>query len=660
MHLREDIYKWLEKTNPLLLFEKLSSVEILNKPKKIKIFSDTEVLIVLGVDKYEYIPALKKGIKVLVVEDDQVKISSFLLRDDFIPDENLFLAKSDKEQILPIIKQFVFKKVQYEGNLSTISSYIDGMHMSFSEYRDLGEKILPNILGNLLHIDRYIDGRDLIGLLEGEEAVVFGSGISLKSGIKEIKNKKKRPFIFSVGSSLPLLIKEGIIPDFFVIIDPDPPLSLYKCLKDLSIPIFYQNRANKDLLFRHNGLKIFMGSSRGWKIEDSIIQEMGRENFSFDAGCHAGNFGAHIALALGCKKVVLVGMDGIAKQEEEVSFEKDGKATRGDLFYGMEFFNTLKEEFPDQKLYHYTEGFCFDIASKIDTIDIKNKQKIISLPKENIFDQTIAKRVIDQYFDHQMLSSLQSFFVKIKEDKSMIKPFSACILAEFSLQPFYLYYLCPLWDIWKYILKEKDDILCKLTFFYSILNLFSKKTGYENEYFYLFGRKEGSYAFFDKNKILREKGYYYDDKYEKYIKQYGQGKELIVYQEMCNGMRDGKYKVYQNRQLTRDGAFVEGKAHGRHCCYEKDKIIDEIFYDMGEKVSTHKYFSKSGVKLEEIIYKENGYFDRFAFTESGQNKYSGIWKGKIFYEKFYDNGKVILSRCGKIINNKMVYTEDTL
>ena len=293
----------------------------------------------------------------LLVENDQARIFSFLSRDEFIPNENLFLATSEKEQIYPIIKKLVFKKVQYEGNLSTIASYVDGMHMSFSEYRDLGEKILPNILANLLHNSKYIDGRDLLGFLEGEEAVVCGSGISLEKGIEEIKKRKKRPYIFSVGSSLPVLVNEGIIPDFFVIIDSSPPLSLYECLKGLSIPIFYQNRASKDLLFLHTGVKIFMGSSRGWKIEDSLMREMGRENFSFDAGCHAGNFGAHIALALGCKKVLLLGMDGIAKEGEEVSLKKMKR--RQEVIFIMEwiFLKPYKSNFPIKDCYIIQKGF---------------------------------------------------------------------------------------------------------------------------------------------------------------------------------------------------------------------------------------------------------------------------------------------------------------
>ena len=85
---------------------------------------------------------------------------------------------------------------------------------------------------------------------------------------------------------------------------------------------------------------------------------------------------------------------------------------------------------------HYTEGFSFDKNSLTHKITIAPKNQMPSLPKELNFDQNIAKRVIDGYFDHQMLSSLQSFFVKIQEENAMTQAFTACVLAEFFSSAF--------------------------------------------------------------------------------------------------------------------------------------------------------------------------------------------------------------------------------
>ena len=530
MSISEDVFSWLETTNPLLYLTDFEDQEELKEVKELKVFEDTEVLIIKGVDVFDYTKALERNLKVLLVEDNKQKIATFLA--EVKPHSNLYLATSEKEQIYPIIKKFVFKKIQFEGNLADIASYIDGMQMSYSEYKDLGKKILPNILSNLLFVNEYIDGRRLKDLLEGEDAIVCGNGLSLKRAIEEIHQMKRRPLIFSVGSSLPVLIKAGIIPDFWVFIDHDPPIEKYACLKDLSIPLFYQNRTSKEILFHHKGPKIFMGSSKGWQIEDAIMQEIYRENFAFDAGCHAGNFGAHVALSLGCKKVILAGMDGVAKAGEEVSLERDGKMTRSDLFYGMDFFKELKEEFSDQEMLHYTEGFAFDDSCIVDHLDIKPKKRSIDLPEISKVDQKDIARVIDSYFDHEMLMSLKELF--LEEDLKLQKAKAALLLAEFSMQPLFMNFLSPLWGVWKDLLDHQDQI-AELTFYYQVLSVFKDVSGYIGDQFYLFGKKEGKLQRFDKNGVLREEGLYFNGKLWGAFKVYDAKGALIS----CEDYKDG-------------------------------------------------------------------------------------------------------------------------
>ena len=209
-------------------------------------------------------------------------------------------------------------------------------------------------------------------------------------------------------------------------------------------------------------------------------------------------------------------------------------------------------------------------------------------------------------------------------------------------------------------MEGSDAVLCRLTFYYNVLKLFSQKTGWQKQEFYLFGKKEGQYNCVDKNKILREEGYYFNGKLEKHVKHYNEKGDLTVFQEMDKGIRHGEYRVYKHKVLQREGLFNKGKVHGKHLCYEKGRIVDEVCYNQGEKISKHKYYSNKGYKLEEIVYKEEGFFDKLEFDSMGQKKYSGIWKEGVFYEKFYEEGKVTMSRKGKITHNKMIYQEDKL
>ncbi len=651
MELSDQIILWLEKHNPLLSMQRLDHLTPLTSFKEVKVFDCTDVLIIEGVDTL--IPPLR-GLKVLMIEDDLSKIAALLQQADFAPHENLFLSTRSKEQLYPILKQFVFKKIQYQGNLREVSSAMDEITMSFSEYRDLGEVILPNILGNLLHIHSYIDGRDLGELLTNEEAIICGNGLSLKRGISEIKQMKKRPIIFSVGSSLPVLLEEGIIPDFFAIIDPSPPKELYSCLKDISIPIFYQNRASKEILHLHQGTKIFMGSSRGWQIEDALIHELKRESFSFDAGWHAGNFGAHIALAMGCAKITLVGIDGVAKAGEAAPLEKEGKFTRSDLYYGMDFFTFLLENFPERTICHYTEGFSFKGALIVDKLEVKGKSCEIKLPKALEFEQQKVKSILHCYFDHSMLESCE----ELMSQKELNKLFSAALLAELSLEPLTQHFCLPIWEIWKNLLENSQDVLSKITFIYTLLKRFSAKTGKIGDAFYLFGKREGSYKRIDANGVVREQGAYFNGLAEGLFSTYTEKGKLLVTQEMSEGLRHGKYQVFDGKELVREGQFYEGLAHGRHLCYHREKIVDDIMYDRGNKCGVHKIYTDNGVKVEEIHYREGDFFDRTKYDENGSKVYSGIWKDGLFEEIGYQKGMELFRRLGKLVGKKLVFEGD--
>jgi|GEM_PF-3087768 len=655
MELTDEIFLWLEKHNPLLARETFPIGPFFPSKKTIELLSDTEVCIIQGVDCLPLYPV--KGVKIVLIEENLSKIGSFLDHKGFLPHKDLYISTKEKEQLYPILQQCLFKKVQYEGDLDDVKKAMDELRMGFSEYRDLGEEIIPNILGNLIHIQEFIDGRQLKGLFLNQEAIVCGSGASLQEGIKEIQAMEHRPWIFSVGSSLPILIKEGIIPDFFVVIDPCPPLELYQCLQELSIPIFYQNRASKDLLYLHKGPKVFMGSHYGWEIENYLLKEVGIENFFFDGGFHAGNFGVHIALTLGCLKVTLLGMDGVAKEGEEVSLEKMGKKTRGDLYYGMDFFSLLAQHFPERTLYHYTQGFSFEGAVVINRLHEGKKKENITLPQGKKILIERVEKVLETCFNHPMLPIIEEGLSQIKGEEGN-ELLLACLEAELSLHPLYLHLCLPLWEVWKNLLQGEDDKgVAHITFVYTILKRCSQKTSKIEGCFSLLGKKEGLFERLDDLKQVRERGYYYNGLADGLFSTYDENGELVVTFEMKKGLRDGEYRVYKNMKIIREGRFYKGLCHGVHRCYIDGRVVDECCYEYGKKSGVHRIYTDEGIKIEEIEYKEGDFFDRYRYDDEGALIYSGIWINGMFEEERFDQGKQIFSRKGTMVENKIIFKE---
>jgi antitoxin component YwqK of YwqJK toxin-antitoxin module len=423
----------------------------------------------------------------------------------------------------------------------------------------------------------------------------------------------------------------------------------YLCLENISIPLFYQNRASKEVLFKHRGAKIFMGSSKGWQIEDALMHDLGRESFAFDAGLHAGNFATHIALSLGCKKIVLAGMDGVSKIGERGDLLKEGKATRADLYYGMDFFAMLQENFPSAEIEHYTVGFSFKGSKVVNKIQIAPKKRDFTFKEPVCSDYKQVKRVFDLYFSHDLIPLFETLFKKVKEDNSFAKLHAVILLTEISSTPLYIHFLYPLWEVWKYLLKNSEDELAKMTFFYSVLQSIKGFLGLL--------MKEGPYQRFDKRGTLREEGYIFNGKAEFERKKYDEEGKLICLEKMKEGVCHGECKVYKHDGLVFEGTFVKGVAHGPHVCYYKGKIVDLQEFDHGKKCGISKIYDDNGVKREEIVYKEKDLFDRIKFDEVGQKIYEGIFHGDRFIEKRFMDGKELSKREGKMVDGVLVFLE---
>lgn len=88
-------------------------------------------------------------------------------------------------------------------------------------------------------------------------AILVSAGPSLNKNIHEIKNAKNKAFIVAVDTALKPLINAGIIPDAFLMIDAEKPLSLFDMDEIKDIPVIAPIDANYEVIKEQRGLKIF-------------------------------------------------------------------------------------------------------------------------------------------------------------------------------------------------------------------------------------------------------------------------------------------------------------------------------------------------------------------------------------------------------------------
>lgn len=158
---------------------------------------------------------------------------------------------------------------------------------------------LLNAADNILPLKAYKN------TLEGATALVLGGGPTLDDAIDWIKKNQSKLVVFSVARIARRLKKEGIVPDFFVSIDPhdvsfDNSKGIF-AFQDQSI-LMNGHHVNPKLLGQWAGVTCYTGNKYGWKNEDYP------RNID-SPGPTVTNVAVDVAVFLGCQNIILSGLD---------------------------------------------------------------------------------------------------------------------------------------------------------------------------------------------------------------------------------------------------------------------------------------------------------------------------------------------------------------
>ncbi|MDR2023418.1 MAG: DUF115 domain-containing protein [Hungatella sp.] len=138
-------------------------------------------------------------------------------------------------------------------------------------------------------------------------ALVVSGGPSLDSNIKDMLNHKDmldQYFIITGSRTVEALVKNGILPDLIVSVDPvDANFDMMKNCLNLEVPLAFYEYSNRYLVGNYKGDKIFLSLLFSQTIE-------GFENYQ---GVYCGGSVAHacidIANMMGCSPIVFLGQD---------------------------------------------------------------------------------------------------------------------------------------------------------------------------------------------------------------------------------------------------------------------------------------------------------------------------------------------------------------
>ncbi|QZA59148.1 motility associated factor glycosyltransferase family protein [Candidatus Rhabdochlamydia porcellionis] len=363
------------------------------------------------------------------------------------------------------------------------------VHLLISDFRDLGEVVIANLLQNIDQIPVSLLGESLENCCQNIPAIICGAGPSLDRQIPMLAQTQERALLFGAGSAMCALETQGIYPHFGVAFDPDPPPSRYLAQTGYETPYFYQSRISSRQLASLHGQKLWISDSDNYPLEKWIYQELGLGYPLMDSGFTSANFCALIAAHLGCNPIICVGMDFCSPKHQV--YAASMQADQGNW---VECINAKKEKRISKPDWLASASWLDQFAEKNKVIEwIYTDQEAMSLahvkylPLEQIslpsaFDTAsfsyaltdrAARSEITQESVRAVLHKLSNSFTEaLNLCNQLLKlwekhyPHSILETGELALLESDLAQnicvqklLLPLWEIWKWpILRQEEHI----------------------------------------------------------------------------------------------------------------------------------------------------------------------------------------------------------
>ncbi|HEB9333754.1 TPA: motility associated factor glycosyltransferase family protein, partial [Campylobacter coli] len=164
-----------------------------------------------------------------------------------------------------------------------------------------------------------------------ENAIVVSAGPSLSKQLPLLKEYQDKALIFCADGALNTLLQENIKPDYILNLDfEDLPCKFFSNLRDCENSIFLLAATTHPSV-----VKLLKNQNKVLVISNiSYYRYYHLEEFGYlDIGTHVSHFSYTMALALGCKNIIIIGQD--------LAFDKEGNSHTKDFALGKDIDTKL-------------------------------------------------------------------------------------------------------------------------------------------------------------------------------------------------------------------------------------------------------------------------------------------------------------------------------
>ncbi len=250
----------------------------------------------------------------------------------------------------------------------------------FNTAKRFEEVFVKNQFANTIYLCDCYKTTQLVQVIPRDiPGIVVAAGPSLNKNIHELKKAKGKALIIAADTAVKPLLKAGVVPDMYVIVDAKKPLSLMQVDGAQDIPLVTTMDASSDVLHYHTGMKFF--ANEGVKYIDRLFARCDKQIGIAANGGSVATTAFTLLQKLGLNSIILVGQDlaltnhrthadgTFEEQMPEVETKncmmvegnvEDQVPTRSDFQIYLRWYNMyiegVKERKPEFRVINATEG----------------------------------------------------------------------------------------------------------------------------------------------------------------------------------------------------------------------------------------------------------------------------------------------------------------
>lgn len=230
--------------------------------------------------------------------------------EEFEPIMNQVLAVQNMEflieEIHPGYQEFYGEQIV--GKVRKLHRKVQKIMVDYNSAQLFQGSLAQNIFFNMKYICEGYHTKQLAKAVQGgNTAILVAAGPSLDKNIHELKKAKNHAFILAVDTAVGPLVRNGIMPDAFVTIDPHKDLELIEAPGAEKIPVIAPGTARPALIEHQEGKKIFYYDS--YAIPAHIYLINGKLMPSASSGGSVACSGFSVLFRMGFQTIILVGQD---------------------------------------------------------------------------------------------------------------------------------------------------------------------------------------------------------------------------------------------------------------------------------------------------------------------------------------------------------------